>query len=374
MSPTFDPFAQSFTLLLRDGTPFNVTLPDLETFNLYNIRICINYGSQVGATLLLLVVLLMLTKPDRRQSMLFVVNSLCLAFNFIRSLLQCLYFTGGFNVAYAYFASDYSRVNTSDYAESVTANVFTMLVLLCVEVSLFLQVNVVCVTMRREHRHGILAISGLVALIAVGFRLALVIENSKAILAAEDFGPWEWLASATNITATISICFFSAIFSVKLGFAMHHRKKMGIHRFGPMQIIFIMGCQTMVIPALFSILQYVSDAPELGTNVLTLAAIFLPLSSMWASASLDGQSQVSGSPNAQQKLFGSYGSGSNGPARSKRGGNGPTSPAHTTLTHGSSSPLVTPNRAEMQSVDRDLEAQGLGIRVDRTFGIHETHR
>ena len=36
-------------------------------------------------------------------------------------------------------------------------------------------------------------------------------------------------------------------------------------------------------PAIFSIIQYYTSIPAMSSNVLTLVAIFLPLSSLWAS-------------------------------------------------------------------------------------------
>lgn len=248
--PDGDPFHQSFILFLPDGTPFNVTVEDLENFNLYNVRISINYGSQLGASLILLIIMLLLTKPDKRGSPIFIFNALALAFNFIRTLLQSLYFVGGFNVPYAYFAGDFSRVPTSDYANSVAANAFTLLLLIVLEASLVLQVHVVCATVRDLYRKVLTVVCAIVALVAVGFRFALVVENSKAIIKAISFMSWRWLASATNITTTISICLFCAIFIAKLAMAMWERKKLGLRQYGPMRIIFIMGCQTMFVPGM----------------------------------------------------------------------------------------------------------------------------
>ncbi|KAI9802643.1 MAG: hypothetical protein M1825_002665 [Sarcosagium campestre] len=377
-APALDPFAQSFTLLLSDGTPFNVTLTDLDGFNLYNIRICINWASQLGATLLLLVVLLLLTKVDRRQSPLFILNVLSLAINVVRCLLQCLYYTGAFNTAYAFFSADYSRVTTADYASSITADVFTLLLLICVQGSLIMQARVVCTTMMKIYRQAITAVSVIVTTLAVGFRLGLVIENSKAILNVEDFSHWEWLASATTITATVSICFFCAIFSVKLGFALYQRRKMGLRQFGPMQIVFIMGCQIMIVPAIFAVLQYVSDAPELGTIGLTLVAISLPLSSIWASSTTDGNIKVSSDyDNSRRKLAGSYGttSASSGSTSERKPSATPAVvsacppddvyPANATTT------TTTTSESKTRAGDKvDLESQtGSGVRVDRSFTV-----
>jgi len=247
-SPAFDPFSQIFTLLLSDGTPFNVSIPDLDDFIQYNVQICINYSAQLGASVALLVVLLLLTKSEKRRAPIFILNSLSLALNTIRNVLQCLYFTGPFSETYAYLAQDYSRVPHSPYATSIAGNVLTLMLLICLELSLVLQTQVVCVTLREIHRHCILGCSISIALLAVGFRFALVVENSKYILAAQNFSSFEWLGSATNITASTSICFFCVIFVAKLGLALNARRKLGLRQFGPMQIIFIMGCQTLVIP------------------------------------------------------------------------------------------------------------------------------
>ena len=45
--------------------------------------------------------------------------------------------------------------------------------------------------------------------------------------------------------------------------------------------------------AIFSILQYTANVPELGSQVLTFVAIFLPLSSLWAAASINHKADPS---------------------------------------------------------------------------------
>ena len=245
---TSDPFSQSFSLLLEDGIPFNVSIPDLDTFMLYNVEICINYAAQLGASVVILIMLALLTKADKRTSPIFVLNTLSLAFNIIRNVLQCLYFTGPFSETYAYFAQDYSRVPASAYAISITATAFTVLLLMSIEFSLLLQVQVVCVTLRYVYRRIVLVLSINIALVAIGFRLAQCILNSEATIYLADLYPLVWLFSATNITTSISICWFCTVFTTKLGFALHQRRQLGLRRFGPMQVIFIMGCQTLVIP------------------------------------------------------------------------------------------------------------------------------
>lgn len=370
----FDPYSQSFTLQMSDGTPFNVSIPDLDYFVYYNNQICINYGAQAGASIVLLAVLLLLTKPDRRATPVFIVNVSSLALNIIRTVLLCLYFTGPFTETYAAFSGDFSRVQTGDYAKSVTAAVFTLLVLICIEISLCLQTRVVCVTLRRLYRRMIFAASVVIALLAIAFRLALCIKNSIYIVQAKADGPLHQLASATTITETISICWFSAVFVTKLAFALNERRKLGLVQFGPMQVIFIMGCQTLIIPgqtdstqngspklmltALFSTVQYAVDNPALYSNALTCVAIFLPLSSLWASASLDSRFQASKEQNYGNKMIPSYLTASTGPPDGKTSNN-PLSPANTEITGASVSGAHSPHNTGQRQALGDLEAQGM---------------
>ncbi|KAL9127011.1 MAG: hypothetical protein Q9217_004026 [Psora testacea] len=352
---TTDPFEQSFTLVSPGDGPFNVSLSDLNDFNLYNIEICINYGAQIGASIAVLLVLLLLTRPDRRLSAILIVNTLSLIFNIIRNVLQCVRFTGPWTNTYAFFADDFSRVHTKDYAIPITTTVFTLLMQICVEASLCMQVRVVCVTLRELYRRVIFAISGVVALLAIGFRFAYMVENDKYIVALVPTANLYWLGSATNITTSISIFWFCGVFVTKLGFALYQRKKLGIGQFGPMQILFIMGCQTLIIPAVLSILQYWVN-PAMSSNALTAVAIFLPLSSLWASASIDSRTSAS---KESRKVFANYPSGFSEPTTYRQTPSGPVSPAHTATTLRGSDSRSNPSSPGQHQFYSDLEKQGL---------------
>jgi pheromone alpha factor receptor len=246
-SPDWDPFKQSFTLLLPNGEPFPVPIPALDTFAYYNTRISAAFGSQLGGSLLLLVVLAIVTGREKRRSPIFVTNMVSLVLNTLRCFLQILYFSGPWSEVYAVFAGDYSRVPASSYANSIAAEVVALLLLVAVEVSLVMQAHVVCATARDVYRYIISFASAVIALTAIGLRFALVVVDVKSTLTASS-PPWHWLASGSNIMTTISICFFCAVFVMKLGFAVLQRRKLGLKQFGPMQVVFIMGCQTLIVP------------------------------------------------------------------------------------------------------------------------------
>lgn len=283
----FDPYEQPITIFYRNGSNVTVPLSYIDEFVTYNVRICINYGSQLGASIVLFVILLLLTQREKRGSSVFLINALALIFNIIRLIFQTVHFDTGFEKIYPYFTFDYSSVEPGAYAVSIISTIFTTLLVICIQLSLMLQTHVVCSTLRRQYRVALVGLSCMVALVPIGFRCGWMVMNCIYIMNAAYMEDIWWLESAANITITISICFFCAVFVTKLGFAIRQRKRLGVREFGPMKVIFICGCQTLVIPAIFSIIQYLVVVPELSSNLLTLVAISLPLSSIWAGAALD---------------------------------------------------------------------------------------
>ncbi|KAL4974063.1 fungal pheromone mating factor STE2 GPCR-domain-containing protein [Aspergillus desertorum] len=302
MASNFDPWKQNITFYLGDGTPFDISVDYIDGIVQYCIRACTNYAAQLGASIILFVILVLLTRAERRASYVFWLNSLALLLNFARLLCGVLFFTGNFVRLYTLISGDESRVTASDLATSIVGAITTALLLTTVEMSLVLQVQVVCSNLRRIYRRALLCLSAVVATITIAIRYWLLAVNIRAILERSDPTTYNWLESVATVTLTVSICHFCAIFVAKLGFAIRLRRKIGLNEFGPMKVVFIMGCQTLVIPAVVSITHYFSDVPELQSNVLTLVVLSLPLSSIWAGTTLDKPTTHSNMRNLWQIL------------------------------------------------------------------------
>jgi pheromone alpha factor receptor len=137
---------------------------------------------------------------------------------------------------------------------SVVAEVFGFLVLFFIELSMMFQVRIVCVNLSAIKRRAITCSSICVALTVCTIRFTLMIVNADwSIVHGNDMTEQQKqtidkLGSVSNITTIVSIIFFNVIFVTKLGIAIKHRHSMGMKQFGPMQIIFVMGCQTLFIP------------------------------------------------------------------------------------------------------------------------------
>jgi len=245
---SFDPYSQNLTGLMADGTTsLIINMQDLDYYLFYNAKVCINYGAQLGASIVMFVVVLATTRENKRRSPLFFLNLLSLALSALRSLLQVLYYTDQWTEVYANFADDYSSITQSEHATSVASVVIIALFVLSIELSLLMQTQVVCITLAKKRRLAVMVISYVVASLAIIFRTILMIGNAICIMKNESFD-WTWALDGALITETVSVWYFCLVFIIKLGITIVKRKKMGLKQFGPMQIICIMGGCTMVIP------------------------------------------------------------------------------------------------------------------------------
>ncbi|KAL4748631.1 hypothetical protein BDW72DRAFT_150234 [Aspergillus terricola var. indicus] len=370
MTSKSDPWNQTITFRLEDGTPFDISLDYLDGILQYSIRACVNYAAQLGASVILFVILVLLTRAEKRASCVFWLNSLALLFNFARLLCDVLFFTGNFVRIYTLISADESRVTASDLATSIVGAITTALLLTTIEISLVLQVQVVCSNLRRIYRRALLCLSAVVATVTIAIRYSLLAVNIRAILEHSDPTTYNWLESLATVALTISICYFCVIFVTKLGFAIRLRRKLGLNEFGPMKVVFIMGCQTLVIPVIVSITHYVSDVPELQSNVLTIVALSLPLSSIWAGTTIDKPVTHSNVRNLWQILsFSGY-----RPKESAYAATTTTSTAkQCTHCYSESRPLTEKEGGRNNDASSKSSSQ-YGIAVEHDISVHSARR
>lgn len=304
---TFNPYQQMLTITMPDGIIQSV----VEINNIWQLQNTavdtgIIFGVQLGISVVLMLILAIMTRPEKRRSIIFCLNLGSLVLLFIRAIIMCVNLHGPFYNFYNWTTGYYRNVEGS-IRLSVAADVINFLIIAGLEFSLFFQVRIVCVTLRTRWRLLVTAGTTLMAMAVCTIRFVTMIVNSDlGIVNVASKTDEQWalisaLASASNICTIASIFFFSAIFNTKLGHAIYQRRSMGMKQFGPMQIIFVMGCQTMFIPgrcinsdlwsriiltcfiAIFGILTYfVYGAAQVNSLMPCVVATFLPLSSMWA--------------------------------------------------------------------------------------------
>jgi pheromone alpha factor receptor len=253
--PNFDPWNQDLNLTVPDDNggwvAVAINMKVLNDYRIYGFRLAISYGSGFGVSFMLLIVLLFLTKAEKRKSMIFFLNAACLLTNTIRCLLFCCWVTGNFYDPYTVLASNRGRLTRGDFAFFIITNIFGIIVTALVFMSLSLQVWIVCVTTPPLQRNIIMGTTTVIACVAFGYRLVAVYWNTKLTL--EDTGADSILEliAISYVLQNVSIWVFSCVFTGKLGHAIIQRRRLNMPQFGPMQIVFIMGCQTMFAPGTF---------------------------------------------------------------------------------------------------------------------------
>jgi len=242
--PGFNPHKQNITLFNPDGSTVTVGLNELDAMFAYNVRVAVVFASQIGACALLFVIMAMLTKPDKRRA-LFYLNTASLILVIVRSVLQILYFVGPWAETYNYVAYYYEDIPYSDKLISIWAGIIQLILNICILLSLIIQVRVVYATTPKLNTIMTL-VSSVLASISIGFFFTVIIQISEAILHGVEYNGWAYKVHRGVFAGTIA--FFSFIFVFKLALAIRRRKVLGLQKFGPLQVIFIMGCQTMIVP------------------------------------------------------------------------------------------------------------------------------
>lgn len=247
----FDPYTQEFVLIAPDGSNFTTSMGQIDFLRQYGIRIAINWATQIGACGILLLVLLLLTRREKRNSSIFIINALCLVLNIIRSLLQCIWLTTSWYHPFALVADDFSHITPSDRANTIASNTTMLLLTICILVSLSLQVWVVSITAKPLQKWITMGATSTVAIIAIGYRFAVTVLSNIQAMQDGTMVKYDRYVTGMNITFAVAVWVYSCVFTFKLGHALLERKRLRMTQFGPMQIIFIMGCQTMIIPGRF---------------------------------------------------------------------------------------------------------------------------
>ncbi|OAG09573.1 uncharacterized protein CC84DRAFT_1111081 [Paraphaeosphaeria sporulosa] len=290
-----DVYSQEFVLYAPDGSQFTISMVEIDWLRHFGVRIAINWATQIGASVTLLLVLLLLTRRDKRKSSIFIMNALCLVLNAIRSILQCVYLTTPYFHPYAVIANDYTRVTPAHRAISVVSNTITLILVVSILVSLSLQVWVVCITAKPLQKWIIMGGTSLTAIVAIGYRFAVMSISNKQTMKDESMEAYDGLVNDMYITFAVAVWAYCAVFTFKLGHALLERKRLRMTQFGPMQIIFIM--------AIFTCLNFYDAVPELASQSITVICIFLPLSAIWAGLVASDSSVGSSGPDSHQRLF-----------------------------------------------------------------------
>jgi hypothetical protein len=159
----------------------------------------------------------------------------------------------------------------------------------------------------------VLSIAFVVVMVIICVKLAVTVVNARNIanfVPVDQYSLQYKLSDASEILQLVGVGIFLIIFMTKLGIAIRQRYRLGQSKFGPMQMVFIGSLQSMAIPSTFLKLNGRYQTPvlivlpavcfalqwnskiDLSSLAMTMLAIQLPLTALWASTSLEDRVKV----------------------------------------------------------------------------------
>lgn len=266
----FNPYEQSVSFLAADGkTPIEVPLPAIDSFNEESVSVCINYGTQLGAAFIMLLVILLMTPSHKFRRPSTILHITALVFCIIRMAMLSAFFPSPFNEFYNFWAGDYSSVSAKHFHISVAGNCFSLLLVITVETALMYQAWTMVHLWPNLAKYTLSAVSLIITLLTVSWRLAFTVVLSKATLQEESARPVRWVVQWSIITNAISICWFCALFNAKL--ILHlatNRSLLPSNRtLKPMEVLVMTNGILMIIPGMSYCPVFGTSAPDLCTDI-----------------------------------------------------------------------------------------------------------
>ncbi|CAI6099608.1 unnamed protein product [Clonostachys chloroleuca] len=282
----FDPYMQNVTFLLADGmTPINATVFMIDAFNSYSISVSINYGAQLGAAMLMLIAMLVMTPSAKLRRPSGILHVTILVLCIIRMALLATAFLSPFNEFYNHWAVDYSTIERQHYNASVAATTFSLLLVVFTEFALIYQAWTMVTLWPSVAKYVLCALSLCVTLLTISWRIAATVVQNRATMTLTSAADSLWIMKAAVITNAISICWFCAVFNMKL--VIHLVTNRGVlpssRVLSPMEVLVMTNGILMVVPVIFSGLEWGHFVNfESASLTLTSVAIILPLGTLAA--------------------------------------------------------------------------------------------
>ncbi|QSL65913.1 hypothetical protein MERGE_003050 [Pneumocystis wakefieldiae] len=249
----FSPVNQTVLLKNSNGETIPFLLSDFDYFSLSRAQTSMIFSAQCSMSLLLALVLILTSKKEKRKTLLFFLN--------IGGLITC---------------------TISRRVSIVVAK--RLLYINC-------HIIVVYATDKR-FQIPLTTFFSMIIIAVLTFWILAAVQNSMAVLSQTHFGhsglwgsPWPY--TAARISFAFSIFIGCIVFIYKLLVTIYRRHKMGVKEFGPLQIIFIMSCQTLIIPVILILIDFGVKITGFSSLTQALVVMSLPLSSLWASSKVE---------------------------------------------------------------------------------------
>ncbi|KAK3949461.1 pheromone receptor 2 [Pseudoneurospora amorphoporcata] len=267
------------------GQLLNITTTNIDMLNGMMISTAINYATQIGATFIMLAIMLLMTPRRRFKRLPTIISLLALLLNLIRVVMLSLFYPSHWTDFYVLYSGDWEFVQHSDMIISVAATVLSIPVTALLLSALMVQAWSMMQLWTPLWRALVVFVSGLLSVATVILSFVNCIFQAKNIIHADPFPP-RWVRKLYLGLTTGSICWFTFLFMIRL--VMHmwtHRSVLpSMKGLKAMDVLIITNSILMLIPVLFAGLEFLDSASgfESGSLTQTSVVIVLPLGTLVA--------------------------------------------------------------------------------------------
>lgn len=277
---------QNITIETMQGTSI-VALTAFDAYQHKRMTIVSFFAVRASCSALVSIVLFLLT--TRRRTPVFFFNQTSLILMFIQSTLFLVSCFSPFSTISTVFTNSYADVTQMNINISIASSVFQLLFLISIECSLVFQARTV---FPKNTRAQLLVTVALGAFALATVAIYTLYITSTCWSARNPTAPrlfsgsfQRHLPSVAQLMFALSVTLCTLIFVGKLLVAIRTRRVLGMKQFGPLQIVCVMGAQSMILPAILTLLSFqMPGAVHISSLAPFLVVISLPLSALWASA------------------------------------------------------------------------------------------
>ncbi|KAK3375726.1 pheromone receptor 2 [Lasiosphaeria ovina] len=284
----FDPLTQPAFILASDGqTPINFTLADIDMVYQVATSSAANYGSQVGASFVMLAVVLVMTPRRRFRRLPAIISILALTINMIRMLLLSLFYSSSWLHFYTVVSGDVQFVSQTDYNLSVAATILSIPITILILLALIVQAWSMLQLWPSLQKWTATALSVVLVVVTIGFNFAITIIQAQAILYGNtQDASMRWIRSTYLGLITASICWFCFLFNIRLVIHMWSNRSFlpSLKGLTAMDVLVITNGILMLVPVLFAALEYGdwNNFLESASLTQTSVIVVLPLGTLMA--------------------------------------------------------------------------------------------
>lgn len=226
---TINQVQQTINLTLPNGSQEPVPLSVIDATNAYIVCGSIAYGVEVGASIVMLGVILSMTPRKKFWRFINFVNIAALCNNIIRVALLATYYQSSWVTTYTLYSGDLTYVTRADVANTITATVLAIPQNIMIMTALITQAWAMVKLWPKMFKCIIILLSLVLVVLQLGFMAATQAYQITYELpwkSAEIMLSHMWVRYGFLALNVISICWFCFLFNFKL--AVHLWRHRGL--------------------------------------------------------------------------------------------------------------------------------------------------